>query len=656
MGLAASQSRFLLLTARQNTIESKLVSLGNQQLALQRKSIIREQQYNEALNAQTVTYNDQPLSYSSIMQPATSGKQKMLTNSAGAVMLTTAKAADLGLGGYGSGSDFTKVWSSQDDFVNHFVPGYSSSSSSNSGNTSSSAYKYDDSVLNNVFVSASSATVAGIQGYEAGTTLEYSMGTQQDWTTAMACIYTLDKYQYTDSNVHAVTNSFVADSVEQMSLAMIDSLGSTDAINKAAEYAAMKTQEYYKNAGIDVSNSDIKKLAEDAEKNNGKLNTTQILVGTADYTVTTTTGITQGSDSQTSMTMTTYNGKEVYINTAQLSAVFLNYFDVAMMNAVGSDDAKARAEKLEKQILQNSDQVGLRNDLAKTGYSYTTGNEENPFAFEVDTWNKRIDAGEITGEKQTALSVPKGGNLVKGGVTTCSVNVGAGQSTYVDIYTDTKQNTKQGYFDLEYVGDVTDANGNTMSRYKITNKSTTSRQFSFLSLSTAGNQGSSIVGKYGDQELLNEDKMNSTAGVYGNTSNTLASTQTAAVEYYKSLYNAMATGGWSRNSSLTDPDYLNQQMLYGNIVLNEFSNNSSWKALSMSDSKSGLNIEENKEAVEKAKTEYEMDKNRIDYQSKLIENQTSTLQTELDAITNEQDSVKSIIENEMAKFSLFQNA
>ena len=150
MGLAASQSRFLLLTARQNTIESKLVSLGNQQLALQRKSIIREQQYNEALNAQTVTYNDQPLSYSSIMQPATSGKQKMLTNSAGAVMLTTAKAADLGLGGYGSGSDFTKVWSSQDDFVNHFVPGYSSSSSSNSGNTSSSAYKYDDSVLNNV--------------------------------------------------------------------------------------------------------------------------------------------------------------------------------------------------------------------------------------------------------------------------------------------------------------------------------------------------------------------------------------------------------------------------------------------------------------------------------------------------------------------------
>lgn len=150
--------------------------------------------------------------------------------------------------------------------------------------------------------------------------------------------------------------------------------------------------------------------------------------------------------------------------------------------------------------------------------------------------------------------------------------------------------------------------------------------------------------------------MNSTAGVYGNTSNTLASTQTAAVEYYKSLYNAMATGGWSRNSSLTDPDYLNQQMLYGNIVLNEFSNNSSWKALSMSDSKSGLNIEENKEAVEKAKTEYEMDKNRIDYQSKLIENQTSTLQTELDAITNEQDSVKSIIENEMAKFSLFQNA
>src|SRR5574344_1340567 len=97
MGLAASQARFLFLTARKNDIEYNQMQIANDKISLTRQSQAVAEDYSNALNAKkivmsTTAGSTADLSYSLLMNYANSASnisgQYILCNSAGQVALS----------------------------------------------------------------------------------------------------------------------------------------------------------------------------------------------------------------------------------------------------------------------------------------------------------------------------------------------------------------------------------------------------------------------------------------------------------------------------------------------------------------------------------------------------------------------------------------
>ena len=157
-----------------------------------------------------------------------------------------------------------------------------------------------------------------------------------------------------------------------------------------------------------------------------------------------------------------------------------------------------------------------------------------------------------------------------------------------------------------------------------------------------------------DLKYLTSSYSEGTAGVSGTETGT--KDDTYLINYYKSLYNAMATGGWKTDNKITDSSYLSQQMIYGNVVLNKFNNNASWRTLQLSDSTTGLNSIDDESIQEKAQEEYESQAAILETRTSFLENQIESLKTEQEAVSTEQDSLNEIIEKEQEKLKLFVSA
>lgn len=123
MGLAASQARLLLLTARKDDVEGQLMSLSNARLSLTRESAKISQQYSDALNAQKLVWkgddgNEVDLTYNLLMRPnniSTDAGQYLVTNSSnGKVILDNSYISQLGIASSGATGDLSKSVSKQE--------------------------------------------------------------------------------------------------------------------------------------------------------------------------------------------------------------------------------------------------------------------------------------------------------------------------------------------------------------------------------------------------------------------------------------------------------------------------------------------------------------------------------------------------------------
>lgn len=124
MGLAASQCRLLLLTARKDDVEGQLMTFANQKLNLDRQAADISSAYSNALNAQKLVWkgddgDDVDLSYGLLMKPNTTEEtgQYLITNTAnGKVMLDSDYINKTGLAASGSIGDIAKSMS-QKEFI-----------------------------------------------------------------------------------------------------------------------------------------------------------------------------------------------------------------------------------------------------------------------------------------------------------------------------------------------------------------------------------------------------------------------------------------------------------------------------------------------------------------------------------------------------------
>ena len=142
--------------------------------------------------------------------------------------------------------------------------------------------------------------------------------------------------------------------------------------------------------------------------------------------------------------------------------------------------------------------------------------------------------------------------------------------------------------------------------------------------------------------------------VFFSTFSLIIKANSAQKEFYGYMYDALRANGWSFNRSITDQQFLSDQMQRQNIVLCEYSrNNSKGNTLSVEDSSSGLSLVDSNARLEEAEAAYEAESAKIDYKTGVIEAQMDTLNTELTSIQAEKESVQAIIDKKLEKFNLF---
>ena len=439
MGLAASQCRFLMLTSRESDVEAKLMQLSNQQLALSTKATKLSSDYAKKLSQQSVYFNNQPVSYNDIMQPnmaadATGNiSQFIFKTGKGAVVLSAAKADAMGLspsklGGKtgGTGVEFKRIWEAKGGktaFLAQFVTDYVDTTNAAGGVVNATCYKYDEHVLNNAVVTVTPASVMQLSNYNMEQ-LEFAMGTQEKQLSSFGCIWSLDKYEYTESNVHSVVNDFVGRAMNEMAKQLMQDsvLGSSTAVVYAINYAKEKTAAKYETMdpiqrprNADGSYMNIQQTQNWLDGLTERNSNPYIYVSEGVYSTTQTTAAEGGNVSQT---VKTVEGRDIFIDTAQLTAVFLNYFDAGMLRAfadglqnyeerdlnLSASDLNQRQQKIDNLNLL----AGNMDSLNNTGNAvyYRNANVSNP-AYSVAGYNSNAVATNgidylITGKNGTS--------------------------------------------------------------------------------------------------------------------------------------------------------------------------------------------------------------------------------------------------------------
>jgi len=370
MGLAASQGRLLMLTARKDDVEGDLMRVANKRLELSRDSENISQEYNDALNATKLTYNNgaQDVDVSFGMLPSV---QCMLTDTSGAVVLDDALALDLGVSGNSGGKqdlDNTKAAAFINKVLNTNIytadnlPAVSSSAPPSSGTPTGPSFttNYKDS---DVFDQIESKGTTY-------TSKDPALGTSQITTSGTGtpyCFYRTQGIRDDGKNqsltagdmsgaiaaLDTTVGDVVTDTKDAVLAVLANNFGSQyssveSELSTAADTAAGKTKDFYDSKATCIV-SDVG--ADDAK-----------------YTTTKCAGTNEIWDNPS-------GAKEFFIDLTQVAKTFLAYFDQAcsdLNNPPGSSPGSSYANKVDTKIYDgdkvNSSQIDRNGGIWSAPY------------------------------------------------------------------------------------------------------------------------------------------------------------------------------------------------------------------------------------------------------------------------------------------------
>lgn len=230
MGLAASQARLLMLTSRRDTVEGKLMSVANEKLSLSRESADISREYNDALNAQSLTWttksSDVDLSYNLLMKSNstnTSG-QYLITNAQNnRVILDSDYINKLGIAQSGNAGDIASM--SKEDFLIKMIgctqdsaKAYVASCAPGSVTTGASASSFtvnydDDTVIKNSGLVVYNANQLPLGDDKASAFTNYLDNVAQNLQTELMSEFS--DYLGTNSTVQAKLNQAFEEAYQQ---------------------------------------------------------------------------------------------------------------------------------------------------------------------------------------------------------------------------------------------------------------------------------------------------------------------------------------------------------------------------------------------------------------------------------------------------------
>lgn len=373
MGLAASQCRLLMLTARKDDVEGSLLKLSNQKLCLARDTADIAEEYTNALNATKLVYKDGDtsfdLTYNTLMRPSSKvDNQYLLTNSSGNVLLDDSYAALFGGGNGQSGSEAAKSCA-KNTFVSNnmgctveeadkYIAGSTATSTGNitGGGKDSKFYtSYTDAQIFNELDDSGQS----FNGYDCDAKAKTYFYNKPDGSAYPATFSG-------GSNVAENLTAFINQITDDVGVALSKVLGKTgDDFDSIVSNAKTKTIEHY-----------YEKLATDC--------------GMANYQSTA-----EGWVSNENGVACSKNSPKTYVlDISQVIKTFLAYFDSATAKFNGDDNTKYKNEVGEghssKTTRPATGGVGAAPGTGRGGGSggRNTGGTDNPTAdFYINLYN-----------------------------------------------------------------------------------------------------------------------------------------------------------------------------------------------------------------------------------------------------------------------------
>lgn len=338
MGLAASQCRLLLLTARKDDVEGQLMNFANQKLNLDRQAADISSAYSNALNTQKLVWqgddgDDVDLSYGLLMKPNTTSEtgQYLITNTAnGKVMLDPEYINKTGLPSSGTIGDIAKTLT-QKEFVQKMTgitdpiaPEPVVVTTPDPKNATFTTAYSDDSVFNKLtnsgrtFTDQWEASGDGHRDYRMSVRYSSSSG------SAPVCFYMGSDRGYASSALSSVVSTVTSDTSSAVLSVLENKYSSSDysviegKLESAATAAAQKTQSFY----------------------------SQQLSGYQSYT---------GNDGDNVITIQntrgtnqiwddTHGKEEFYVDVNQIAKTYLAYFDAACASINGDSSSDYTSE------------------------------------------------------------------------------------------------------------------------------------------------------------------------------------------------------------------------------------------------------------------------------------------------------------------------
>lgn len=164
-----------------------------------------------------------------------------------------------------------------------------------------------------------------------------------------------------------------------------------------------------------------------------------------------------------------------------------------------------------------------------------------------------------------------------------------------------------------------------------------------------------VVGKSVEQSVYVTDNLNYYY-VFQNDGNAEKSIKGKSADFYDELYNNILAHGWREDSAIDDSEYLESMIKDGRYSMSSLNENDGYYYQSRYNDTGYIVEVADTDAIARAEAEFTAKKAELTYKEDSIDLKTKKLDAEISALTTEYDSVKNMISNGIQKvFQQFQS-
>lgn len=474
--------------------------------------------------------------------------------------------------------------------------------------------------------------------------------TKLTWDTGNGNIdLTYGLFMSPSSSQYLLTNSYGAVILDNSYYSALGLSGNAGTL----QYSNSGAASFLTAMGVPTTEDEAKKLAENASTSNASSGNTPFTTSYSD------SDVFKYLEDNGSLITDAWNNKQV--SYSQNYDVPCCFYANSSLNTQDLVAAEKNLQSLVNSVIGDSTNAVLSTLKANFGSNYSSiANELQNAAKTAGSDTVDFYKNQLKNRQNSNIDVSDGNqstmNLVSG--TNQIYNDSYGKN---ELYVDLNQVVKTflDFFDAEcghLQGD--DSLYKNYNTHELKSNEANKRKVS-VSVGSGGHKNGTKKKEFSYTYSSRDTNINGYNAEKGDTVNNIDSNSSSASSkanayYYYKLYTTICNQGWVKDDNVNNKDYLQNQIMNGNIVINQLQNNS-WSQLSSSSPDSPLRTVNDEDAAKKAEADYDAKKDLLTSKEAQLDVTMNNLDTERSALVTETESVKKIIDkNVESSFKIFQ--